>query len=32
MKKKPVILVTCFEPFMGQEKNASQEAVKLLPD
>lgn len=32
MSKKPVILVTCFKPFLGQEKNASQEAVKLLPD
>mgnify|MGYP004700569565 CR=1 FL=1 len=32
MSKKPVILVTCFEPFLGQEKNASQEAVRLLPD
>lgn len=30
--KKPVILVTSFQPFLGQEKNASQEAVRLLPD
>lgn len=32
MKKKPTILVTGFEPFLGRDKNASQEAVKLLPD
>ena len=32
MKKNPVILVTCFEPFLGRDKNSSQEAVKLLPD
>lgn len=32
MGKNPIILVTCYEPFYGQEKNASQEAVKLLPD
>lgn len=30
MPQKPTILVTCFEPFWGREKNASLEAVKLL--
>ena len=26
------LLITCFEPFGGREKNASQEAVMALPD
>ena len=30
--KKPVLLVTAFEPFLGQTRNASQEAVSRLPD
>ncbi|MCJ7837504.1 hypothetical protein MUB23_19190 [Cuneatibacter sp. NSJ-177] len=29
--KKPTILVTGFQPFLGQEKNSSGEAVRLLP-
>ncbi len=28
----PLILVTCFQPFGGSSRNASQEAVRLLPD
>lgn len=30
--KNNVILVTGFCPFLEQEKNSSEEAVKLLPD
>lgn len=29
---RPILLVTCFEPFGGSDRNASQEAVMALPD
>jgi len=29
---RPILLVTCFEPFGGSDRNASQEAVMAMPD